>query len=373
SVVYNELVNYMRDLYLKYGYEEVITPQIFDVELFKQSGHIKNYKDNMYFSEIENREFSMKPMNCPAHCVLFGMEHHSYKELPLRMADFGRLHRYERSGVMHGLTRVRSFCQDDGHIFCAIDQVPAEITKFVDLLNEVYGKLELKYKVFLSTRPEMRDGRDEDWDIAEKALAKAMDDLKMPYEYQPGEGAFYGPKIEFNVTDAIGRNWQLGTIQCDFVQPEKFDLKFVGEDNKDHRPVMLHRAVLGSLERFIGVYLEHTAGKLPTWLSPVQVQILNVTDKQADYCNELTEMCRAQGVRVHFDSRNEKLGYKIREATLKRIPYMLIIGDKELETRTVSTRLRDGTNKNNLEINTFLQTLKQEVSERSSTSLISNL
>jgi threonyl-tRNA synthetase len=344
TVIYNELTKYIRELYHKYDYQEVITPQIFDVELFKTSGHYQNYKENMYFTNPDEREFGMKPMNCPSHCLLFASEKHSYRELPLRMADFGRLHRYEKSGSLHGLSRVRTFCQDDAHIFCSLDQLKVEIGKFIELLNTIYQTLGMpNYKLLLATRPEKRMGTDEYWDKAEKALADAITEMGLPFEYSPGEGAFYGPKLEMHFVDAIGRSWQTGTIQVDPNLPEAFDLKYTGEDNQEHRPIMLHRAVLGSLERFISVYLEHTAGHLPPWMAPNQVTILNVTDRVNSFCEKVQADLKEQGVRVEFDRRNEKLNYKIREAQLVKTPYMLIVGDKEAEQNSVSIRLRDGT------------------------------
>lgn len=343
TVIYNELTKYIRELYHKYDYQEVITPQIFDVELFKTSGHYQNYKENMYFTSPDEREFGMKPMNCPSHCLLFASEKHSYRELPLRMADFGRLHRYEKSGSLHGLSRVRTFCQDDAHIFCSLDQLKVEIGKFIELLNTIYQTLGMpNYKLLLATRPEKRMGTDEYWDKAEKALADAITEMGLPFEYSPGEGAFYGPKLEMHFVDAIGRSWQTGTIQVDPNLPEAFDLKYTGEDNQEHRPIMLHRAVLGSLERFISVYLEHTAGHLPPWMAPNQVTILNVTDRVNSFCEKVQADLKEQGVRVEFDRRNEKLNYKIREAQLVKTPYMLIVGDKEAEQNSVSIRLRDG-------------------------------
>lgn len=343
ATVYNELLKYLRELYFKYGYHEVITPQIFDVELFKTSGHLANYKENMFFTKVDERDFSSKPMNCPSHCLLFASEKHSYRELPYRMADFGRLHRYEVSGALSGLTRVRTFCQDDGHIFCTLDQLQGEIKGFVELLNEVYQKMGMgEYRVYLSTRPENRLGSDEVWDKAEGALEQALIKLNIPYTVNPGDGAFYGPKLDIMFVDALKRPWQLGTIQCDFNLPANFNLKYTGEDNAEHTPVMLHRAVLGSLERFIGVYLEHTAGHLPAWLSPTQVTILNVTDRVNEFCDTVMSDLKAQGVRVEFDRRNEKLNFKIREAQLLKIPFMIIVGDKEAEQKSVSIRLRDG-------------------------------
>lgn len=349
TTVYNELVNYIRELYHKYDYQEVITPQIFDLDLFKTSGHYANYKENMYFTKPDEREFGVKPMNCPSHCLLFASEKHSYRELPLRMADFGRLHRYEKSGALHGLSRVRTFCQDDAHIFCSLDQLKSEIVKFVEMLNVIYQTLGMpNYKLYLATRPENRMGSEEYWDKAEKALADAITEMGLPFSYLPGEGAFYGPKLEMHFIDALGRSWQTGTIQVDPNMPEAFDLKYTGEDNKEHRPVMLHRAVLGSLERFISVYLEHTAGHLPPWLAPTQVMILNVTDRVNDFCEQIEKEFKSDFIRVEFDRRNEKLNYKIRESQLRKIPYMLIIGDKEAEQKTVSVRLSSGVVHNNL-------------------------
>ncbi len=349
TIVYNQLIQFLRELYFEYGYSEVITPQVFDVQLFHTSGHYQNYKDNMYFTTQDERENALKPMNCPSHCLMFGAEKHSYRELPLRLADFGRLHRYEKSGSLHGLSRVRTFCQDDAHIFCAIEQIKTEISKFMEMLNKIYQTLGMpNYKVKLATRPENRMGSDEVWDRSEQALADALTDLNVPFEILPNEGAFYGPKLEMHFVDAIGRSWQTGTIQVDFNLPEAFDLKFTGEDNKEHRPVMLHRAVLGSLERFISVYLEHTAGHLPPWLAPSQVVILNVTDRVNEFCEQIERDLRAQTIRVEFDRRSEKLNYKIREAQLKKTPFMIIIGDKEAEQKTVSVRLSSGAMHNNL-------------------------
>jgi threonyl-tRNA synthetase len=374
TVVYNELVSYIRDEYFKTGYEEVITPQVFNVDLYKTSGHYQNYRENMYFTQVvekDEAESSMKPMNCPGHCLMFGAERHSYRELPIRMADFGRLHRFERSGVMHGLTRVRSFCQDDAHIFCTPDQMQSEIRDFMALTQRIYDKLGMpNFKVLVATRPENRMGSDEVWDRAELALCDGLKNLDIPYAVSPGEGAFYGPKIEIHFVDAIGRSWQLGTIQIDFNMPESFELQYTGEDNTAHRPVMLHRAVLGSLERFIGIYIEHCAGHFPTWLSPNQVEILNVTERQSAYCEQLNLKLRNAGVRSHWDSRNEKLGYKIREAQLMKTPYMLIIGDAEMERGLVSIRLRNGQTVNELPVEKFIELVTTEIRERTLTSLL---
>jgi threonyl-tRNA synthetase len=371
AVIYNELLRYMRDMYVKYGYFEVITPQIFDTELFKTSGHMANYKENMYFSKIEERDFASKPMNCPSHCLLFASEKHSYRELPYRMADFGRLHRFEKSGVMHGLTRVRTFCQDDAHIFCTLEQLQSEISGFMRLLNEVYEQLGMNhYKIYLSTRPEKRMGSDEVWDQAEGALKRALESLNLPYTINPGDGAFYGPKLDIMFVDAIQRPWQLGTLQCDFNLPLNFDLKYTGEDNQDHHPVMLHRAILGSLERFIGVYLEHCSGHLPAWLSPTQVCILNVTDRVNSYCEMLETQLKQRKVRVHFDRRNEKLNFKIREAQMHKVPYMIIVGDQEADKKTVSLRLRDGSQLANLNYEEVLQKIVNDIENRNLVSLL---
>lgn len=372
SVVYNELVNYIRQEYYETGYEEVITPQVFNVDLYKTSGHYQNYRENMYFTQVvekEESESSLKPMNCPGHCLMFGAERHSYRDLPKRLADFGRLHRFERSGVMHGLTRVRTFCQDDAHIFCTQDQMLSEIRDFMSMAKRVYNQLGMpNFKVLIATRPESRMGSEEVWDKAENALMDAMKALDIPYGISPGDGAFYGPKVEIHFVDAIGRSWQLGTIQVDFNMPESFQLEYVGEDNSAHRPVMLHRAILGSLERFIGIYIEHCAGHFPTWLAPQQIAILNVTERQSAYCEEILAKLKGHKVRAHFDNRNEKLGFKIREAQLQKTPYMLIIGDAEVEKRTVSVRLRNGQTVNGLSLDAFVETVSKEIRERALTS-----
>lgn len=365
SVIYNQLQGFVRDKYRDYGYEEVITPQIFDVDLYHKSGHYDNYRENMYFSKIDDRDFSVKPMNCPGHCLVYASEKRSYRDLPFRIADFGRLHRYERSGTMHGLTRVRSFVQDDAHIFCTLEQMQEEIKDFMRFLDEVYQTLNMpNYKVFLSTRPEKRMGSDEVWDKAEAALEEALKALSIPYEVNPGDGAFYGPKLDIMFVDALNRPWQLGTMQADFNMPKNFELRYTGDDNSDHQPVMLHRAILGSLERFIGVYLEHTAGRLPTWLAPEQVVIMNLNDSQLDYCHALLKELKAQGIRAKVDARSESLKFKIREAQLNQIPYMLTIGDKEVTAESVSVRLRTGETKYGISKQEFIEGLLSEVRDR---------
>jgi threonyl-tRNA synthetase len=365
AIIYNELQSFIREKYVKYGYQEVITPQVFDVDLYHQSGHYANYRENMYFTKVDERDFSLKPMNCPGHCLLYQSERKSYRDLPWRIADFGRLHRYERSGVVHGLARVRTFCQDDAHIFCRMDQLQGEIATFMQMLDEVYGTLGMtNYIIYLSTRPEKRIGTDEFWDLAEGALEDALKSLKLPYKINPGDGAFYGPKLDIMFVDAIKRPWQLGTLQCDPNLPNAFHLGYVGEDNQEHRPIMLHRAILGSLERFIGVYLEHTAGHLPVWLAPVQVQLLTVTDRQLDYARKLQKQLKAHGIRAEVDERGEKLGYKIREAQLQKIPYMLTLGDKEVQSETVSVRLSKGQVVDAVPTQSFIDKLSQEIHER---------
>lgn len=365
ALVYNQLVNFIREMYIEFGYQEVITPQIFDVNLFHKSGHYENYKENMYFTRVDERDFSAKPMNCPSHCLMFHNGQHSYRDLPVRMADFGRLHRYEKSGAMHGLTRVRTFCQDDAHIFCRVDQLQSEIASFMTLLNKVYKTLGMdNFKIYLSTRPEKRMGSDDVWDRAEGALAEALKQLNLPYTVNPGDGAFYGPKLDIMFVDAIGRPWQLGTLQADFNLPLNFDLKYTGEDNKEHKPVMLHRAILGSLERFIGVYLEHTAGHLPLWLSPNQVTILNVTDRVNEHCEKIQKALRDRGLRVEFDRRNEKLNFKIREAQMAKTPYMIIVGDKEAELGELSLRTKNGKILNSQKIDWVVDQLANEVKTR---------
>lgn len=365
ATIYRQLQDYVKEKYQEYDYEEVITPQVVDINLYHQSGHYENYKENLFFTKVDDRDFAVKPMNCPGHCLLYASDLRSYRDLPWRVADFGRLHRNERSGTMHGLTRVRSFCQDDAHIFCRLDQVQDEIESFMKFLNEVYSTLGMdNYKIFFSTRPEKRIGSDELWDKAESALENALKSLNMEYTVNPGDGAFYGPKLDIMFVDSMKRPWQLGTLQADFTLPEAFNLKYISESNDEERPVMLHRAILGSLERFIGVYLEHTAGRLPTWLSPTQVRILNVTSASLDYCVHLEKELKAAGVRVKLDDRNEKLGKKIREGQLQRVPYLMIIGDKEKDENTVSARLGNGQNVNNLTLDQFLTGLQSEISER---------
>ena len=358
ALIYNALVGYMRDLYLDYGYEEVLTPQIFDKRLFETSGHLPNYRENMYLpvtadmldalqrdpkahaSDVER--LAQKPMNCPSHCLIFGQRRRSYRELPWRIADFGRLHRFERGGVVHGLARVRSFCQDDAHIFCMPEQMQDEIQCFLRLLLEVYAAFGFsKLDIKLATRPKKRIGTEAQWDAAESALADALNVAKLDFEIAPEEGAFYGPKLEFHVHDALRRSWQLGTIQVDYALPDRFELEYTGADGQAHRPVMLHRAILGSLERFLSVYIEHTGGAFPSWLAPEQAVLVSVSEKQAEYTRDAMAYLRGRGLRIKADVGPDKLGAKIRTARLMRVPYIAVIGDREATERKVAPRSRD--------------------------------
>ena len=365
AFVYNRLVEYLRNLYVEYGCEEVITPQAFDPKLFRTSGHLGNYNENMFrlwtedaleegvaapdataatlSMHLQDRSFALKPMNCPSHCVIFNVRKRSYRELPWRVADFGRLHRYERGGVVHGLSRVRSFCQDDAHIFCTREQVPSEIEQFLKMFYAIYKALSLvKIDIRLATRPDKRIGSDDDWDMSERALQEGLERAGLPFTLSPGEGAFYGPKLEFHVQDALKRSWQLGTMQYDPNLPERFELAYTGEDGKDHRPVMLHRAVFGTFERFLSVYLEHVGGNFPTWLSPTQAAVLTVSEKSEAYGRSVVDDLKAQGFRVEGNFTADKLGSKIRQARNMRHPYLVVVGEKDAEDGTVSVRSRDG-------------------------------
>jgi threonyl-tRNA synthetase len=341
AIVYNQLVELMRELYRDYGYEEVVTPQMFDVELWKRSGHYEAYRENMFFSEVDEREFSLKPMNCPSHCLIYAARAHSYRELPVRLADFGRLHRYERSGVVQGLTRVRTFSQDDAHIYCMPEQIGSEISALFELMFRVYDTFAFERPdIYLSTKPEKAIGEDALWVDAERQLERCLEDGGIAYTLNPGEGAFYGPKIDFVVRDAIGREWQLGTIQLDFNLPMRFDLSYAAEDGTERRPVMIHRAVLGSIERFYGVMLEHFAGDLPLWLAPEQIRVLPVSDRFLDAARAARDRLFAAGLRAELDERNEKLGAKIRDGELGKVPVLLIVGQREAESGTASVRVR---------------------------------
>ena len=341
--IYTLVQDYIRDLLRRNGYQEVNTPQIVDRSLWERSGHWEKFQDAMFTTASEDREYAIKPMNCPCHVQIFNHGLRSYRELPLRMAEFGSCHRNEPSGALHGLMRVRHFVQDDAHIFCTEDQIQDEVAAFIGLVFQVYGAFGFEdITIALSTRPESRVGSDAQWDRAELALANALSAKGLNYRLQPGEGAFYGPKIEFALKDCLGRVWQLGTIQLDFSMPERLGAEYVAEDNARRTPVMLHRAILGSLERFIGILIEHHAGALPVWLAPVQAVVMNITDRTEAYAAEVVQILSNQGVRVTADLRNEKIGFKIREHTLQKVPYLLVVGDREMESNTVAVRTRAG-------------------------------
>ena len=364
--VINSLIDYVRELYTRYGYQEVITPQIFNTELWKRSGHLDAYAENMYFLDVDEREFGVKPMNCPAAAMLYLANSRSYRELPIRMADFGRLHRNERSGVTHGLNRVRSFVQDDAHIFCTFDQISAEITSFLQMLNESYKVFGFEKTRFeLSLRPEKRVGSDEMWDQAESILTEVLDATGHKYTAQSGEGAFYGPKIDAFVPDAIGREWQLGTVQLDFSLPERFDMEYTAENGNRDRPVVIHRAMLGSLERFLGVLIEHLSGAFPMWLSPVQAVIVPIADRHNEFCFEVGKRISEAGFRVEVNDSNDRMNAKIRQAQLQKIPYMLVAGDREVEGQSLSVRTRSGDNLEPMSIDQVIHRFVKQVADRS--------
>jgi threonyl-tRNA synthetase len=331
TVIYNRLIQYMRELYIPYGYDEVITPQIMDVMFWKKSGHYDNYKENMYFTNIDEREFAVKPMNCPGHTFIYGSAKRSYRDLPIRLADFGRLHRYEKSGVTAGLTRVRTFCQDDAHIFCMPEQIEGEITKLIDMILKTYEFFNFTdVEINLSTRPEKKLGSDELWDKAEGALKNVLDQSGKKYIINAGDGAFYGPKIDFRVSDALKRKHQLGTIQLDYQMPERFGLEYTSPENTPLRPVMVHRAVFGSLERFIGILIEHVAGAFPFWLAPIQARLVPIADQNKQYVADFARELRNRGIRVDIDDRNESMGLKTRDAQIQKIPFSLVAGDRDI-------------------------------------------
>ena len=361
TIVYNELVRYIRSLYGRYGYTEVITPLIYKTELWKTSGHYEAFRSDMFLMAVDEQEYGVKPMNCPGHCYLFATRKHSYRDLPIRYADFSRLHRFEPSGTLTGLTRVRSMAQDDAHIYCTPAQLDSELDLFITMTREVYGAFGFdRIEVSLQTRPEKFLGRVEQWEAAEAALHRALDSAGYAVTVLPGEGAFYGPKIGFDFRDVLERSWTLATIQYDCAMPERFGLRYVTADGTEATPVMLHRAVLGSIERFIAILLEHTAGKLPLWLAPVQVRVLTLTERQQSYGREVTDCLVQAGFRAELDDRNEKLGYKVREAQVQKIPYMLVVGDKEAQSGTVAPRSRSGETSATVALNAFVEHLKTE-------------
>ena len=363
--IYQTIENYMRRQQRQHDYHEIRTPQLVDLSLWEKSGHADKFGDDMFLLKSEERDFAVKPMNCPCHVQVFNQGLKSYRDLPLRLAEFGSCHRNEPSGSLHGIMRVRGFVQDDAHIFCTEEQIQPEVSSFIDFLHAVYedfGFSEVIYR--LSTRPEQRVGSDEDWDRAEQALAQALDAQQLPWQELPGEGAFYGPKIEFSLKDCIGRVWQLGTIQVDFSMPGRLDAQYVAEDGSRQVPVMLHRAILGSFERFIGILIEHYEGIFPTWLAPKQAVVLNITDKQSEYAQKVEDSLKNKGFRVVSDLRNEKIGFKIREHTIQKVPYLLVVGDKEVESQTVAVRARRGEDLGSMDLDAFTTHLADDVARR---------
>jgi threonyl-tRNA synthetase len=363
-IIRNELEKFWREEHKRRGYDEIRTPVILSRALWEQSGHWDHYRENMYFTKIDEADFAIKPMNCPGSILIYKSRLHSYRDLPIRMAELGLVHRHELSGVLHGLMRVRCFTQDDAHIFMLPEQVKDEIVGVIDLVNDFYRVFGFDYHVELSTRPEKAMGSEEIWEMATNALREAMEERGLPYKVNEGDGAFYGPKIDFHLEDCIGRTWQCGTIQLDFLMPEKFDLTYVGEDGQKYRPVMIHRVVFGSIERFIGILTEHFAGAFPTWLAPVQVKVLPITDRQLDYAREVTGILAERDIRVELDARNEKVNYKIREAQGQKIPYMLVLGDREAAAGTVAVRHRRKGDLGAVELERFIENLQREISSK---------
>ena len=363
-VLKNSLIEYWREVHKKWDYVEISTPQIMRRTLWETSGHWDHYKDNMYTTQIDGEDFAIKPMNCPGSILVYELEPHSYKELPLRYGELGLVHRHELSGALHGMFRVRCFTQDDAHILLAKDQIKGEVVRIAQLFDEVYSKFGLPYKIELSTMPDDHIGSVEDWDVATAALADAITSIGKEYEVNPGDGAFYGPKLDFHIQDSLGRTWQCGTIQLDYQLPGRFDLEYTGADGEKHCPVMIHRVVFGSIERFIGIITEHFAGAFPVWLSPVQVMVMPITDRAADYARSVAAQLSGEGVRVDTDLRNEKIGYKIREAQMQKLPYMLVVGDKEAEAGTVSVRTRGGVDLGAMPLADFTAKLKDEIDTR---------
>lgn len=363
-IIRNELENFWRKLHVKYGYREIKTPIILHQRLWQQSGHWDHYRENMYFTNIDGEGYAVKPMNCPGGILVYRTKHHSYRDLPLRTAELGLVHRHEISGALHGLMRVRSFTQDDAHIFMLPSQIKQEIRGVIELFNKVYSTFGLTYHAELSTRPEKSMGSDDDWELATNALREALEDCGMEYKINEGDGAFYGPKIDFHLRDSIGRTWQCGTIQLDMQMPEKFDLTYIGEDGQKHRPVMIHRVAYGSIERFIGILIEHYAGAFPIWLAPVQVKILPITDRHVAYSREIEALMSDKDIRVEVDDRNEKIGYKIREAQMEKVPYILVVGDKELEAKSVAVRKRGQGEIGTQQVGEFINNVLNEIIEK---------
>jgi threonyl-tRNA synthetase len=362
-ILKNILIDYWRELHRKANYVEIETPIILNKQLWETSGHWYHYKENMYTVNIDEEEYAIKPMNCPGGMLVYKSETHSYRDLPIRAGELGRVHRHELSGALHGLMRVRAFTQDDAHIFMLPEQIKDEIKGVVKLIDEVYGRFGFKYKVELSTRPENSMGTDEEWKMAEGALQGALEDIGMPFKLNPGDGAFYGPKIDFHLEDSIGRTWQCGTIQLDFQLPQRFDLNYIGRDGEKHRPIVIHRVIFGSIERFIGILIEHFAGKFPAWIAPVQVKVLPISDKINSYAESVVKVLRDKGIRVELDDRAEKIGYKIREARNERVPYMIILGEKEQQEATVTVRSRNG-EEGSFVLYEFISRIREEIENK---------
>ncbi len=363
-ILKNTLIDYWREIHTRAGYVEIASPIMLNRKLWETSGHWYHYKDNMYTTTVDEEDFAIKPMNCPGGLLVYKSQPHSYRDLPIRMGELGLVHRHEKSGALHGLMRVRCFTQDDAHIFMTPDQITSEIKGVVRLIDEVYSKFGFKYHVELSTRPEDSMGSDEDWEMATNGLREALEELGLEYVVNEGDGAFYGPKIDFHLEDSIGRTWQCGTIQLDFQLPQRFEAEYIGADDQRHRPIMIHRVVFGSIERFIGILTEHFAGKFPTWLAPVQVKILPIADRHNEFCEKLMNAMKDQGIRCEMDTRTEKTGYKIREAQLQKIPYMLVIGDNEVNDNIISVRSRDEGDMGTFNPDEFIAKLVDDIKNR---------
>lgn len=358
------LEDFERKEHLKRGYKFVVGPHMLKLDLWKKSGHFDNYRENMYFTKIDDIDYGIKPMNCISHIMVYKSSIRSYRDLPLRYFELGTVSRHEKSGVLHGLLRVREFTQDDAHIFCMAEQLHQEIVNIIDFVRDTMAIFNFEYEMEISTRPEKSIGTDEDWERAERILKEVLDNQNIPYEINEGDGAFYGPKIDVKLKDAIGRKWQCATIQCDFALPERFDLYYVDSDGKRKRPVMLHRVILGAIERFMGVLIEHYSGRFPVWLSPVQAIVMNITDEQAEYCKNIQATMADEGIRTELDLRNEKLGFKVREAIVKKIPYVIIAGKKEMESNTFTVRLRDGGELKDIDAKTLINRIKEDIQNR---------
>lgn len=363
-VLKNKLIEYWRELHKEYGYVEIETPMILNRELWETSGHWHHYKENMYTVNIDEQEYAIKPMNCPGGMLVYKSEVHSYRDLPIRAGELGRVHRHELSGALHGLMRVRAFTQDDAHIFMLPEQIKDEIKGVVKLINEVYKRFGFKYKVELSTRPENSMGTDEEWQLAESSLQGALEEMNMEFKINEGDGAFYGPKIDFHLEDSLGRTWQCGTIQLDFQLPQRFDLNYIGSDGEKHRPIVIHRVIFGSIERFIGILIEHFAGKFPTWLSPVQVKILPIAEQYNNYAEAVKNRLEDNNIRVEMDLRAEKIGFKIREARNERVPYIIVVGEKEEASQSIALRSRKGGDEGNLLLEEFVRKISQEINNK---------